>query len=77
MSVACCTLVGMSVPSVRLVKGVFRALATRDGEARRPDGQPYTAINGMGRTPGGVELFEIQFLDGMWMLVEEGDLEAL
>lgn len=57
--------------------GVFRARVTRDGEALARDGQPYFAMNRLVETqrPAGERaLFEIQFADGVWMLVREDDL---
>lgn len=59
--------------------GVFRARATRDGEALTRDGQPYFAMNRLAeqnRPEGGRDLFEIRFGDGLWMLVREDDLVA-
>lgn len=57
--------------------GRFRAHSTRDGEALSRDGQPYFAINRLSETSkpdGGRDLFEIQFADGLWMLVRFDDL---
>lgn len=57
--------------------GRFRAHSTRDGEALARDGQPYYAINRLSETskpPGERDLFEIQFADGLWMLVRLDDL---
>lgn len=57
--------------------GYFRARVTRDGEAMVRDGQLYFAMN---RLPelnpagGDRDLIEIQFADGVWMLVREDDL---
>jgi len=65
--------------SVRNAIGVFRARVTRDGEALARDGQPYFAMNRLveAHCPEGERpLFEIQFADGMWMLVREDDLVA-
>jgi hypothetical protein len=59
--------------------GVFRARVTRDGEALARDGQPYFSMNRLGeqdRPDGERALFEIQFADGLWMLVREDDLVA-
>lgn len=59
--------------------GVFRARVTRDGEALARDGQPYFRMNRMAeasRPDGDRDLFEIQFADGLWMLVREDDLVA-
>lgn len=59
--------------------GVFRARVTRDGEAVARDGQPYFQMNRMAeadRPDGDGALFEIQFADGLWMLVREDDLVA-
>lgn len=59
--------------------GVFRARVTRDGEALARDGHPYFAVNRLverHRPEGKGALFEIQFADGMWMLVREDDLLA-
>jgi hypothetical protein len=57
--------------------GVFRARVTRDGEALARDGQPYFSMNRLSelnRPDGERALFEIQFADGLWMLVREDDL---
>lgn len=57
--------------------GIFRARVTCDGEALARDGQPYFAMNRLderNRAAGDRELFEIQFADGVWMLVREDDL---
>jgi hypothetical protein len=57
--------------------GRFRAHSTRDGEALARDGEAYFAINRLSETskPGGQQdLFEIQFADGLWMLVRLDDL---
>jgi hypothetical protein len=57
--------------------GRFRAHSTRDGEALARDGQPYYAINRLSersRSEGERDLFEIQFADGLWMLVRLDDL---
>ena len=59
--------------------GVFRARVTRDGEALARDGQPYFAmkcLSELNRPDGERALFEIQFADGLWMLVREDDLVA-
>jgi hypothetical protein len=59
--------------------GVFRARVTRDGEALARDGQPYFRMNRMAeanRPDPDRDLFEIQFADGLWMLVREDDLVA-
>lgn len=59
--------------------GVFRARSTRDGEALARDGEPYFAMNRLeeeNRIEGDRDLFEIQFGDGLWMLVREDDLVA-
>lgn len=57
--------------------GYFRARVTRDGEAMVRDGQPYFAMNRLAEenpVHGDRDLFEIQFADGLWMLVREDDL---
>jgi hypothetical protein len=57
--------------------GIFHARVTRDGEALARDGQPYFSMNRLverHRPEGERALFEIQFADGMWMLVREDDL---
>jgi hypothetical protein len=57
--------------------GCFRARVTRDGEAMARDGQPYFAMNRLlevNPAGGDRDLFEIQFADGVWMLVREDDL---
>lgn len=57
--------------------GIFRARVTRDGAALARNGEPYFALNRLAETnrPGHVRtLFEIQFADGIWMLVREEDL---
>ena len=59
--------------------GVFRARVTRDGEALARDGEYYWAMNRVHedhRPDGERPLYEIQFEDGMWMLVREDDLVA-
>lgn len=59
--------------------GVFRACVTRDGEALTREGQPYFAMNRLAeanRPYGDRDLFEIQFADGLWMLVREDDIVA-
>lgn len=59
--------------------GVFRARVTRDGEALARDGQPYFALNRLdesSRPAGDLDLFEIRFAEGLWMLVREDDLAA-
>ena len=59
--------------------GYFRARVTRDGEAIARDGQPYFAMNRLAEDSpslGDRDLFEIQFADGLWMLVREDDLVA-
>lgn len=59
--------------------GVFRARKTRDGAALARDGEPYFAINRVderNRPAGERALYEIQFADGLWMLVREDDLVA-
>lgn len=57
--------------------GRFRAHSTRDGGALARDGQPYYAINRLSETSKPDrerDLFEIQFADGLWMLVRLDDL---
>lgn len=59
--------------------GVFRARVTRDGEALVRDGHPYFSMNRLverNRPEGERVLFEINFADGMWILVREDDLVA-
>jgi hypothetical protein len=59
--------------------GCFRARVTRDGEAMARDGQPYFAMHRLAeKNPVGSDrdLFEIQFADGLWMLVREDDIVA-
>ena len=59
--------------------GIFRARVTRDGEALARDGQPYFDMNRLdeeNRPDGERDLFEIQFADGIWMLVREDDIVA-
>jgi hypothetical protein len=66
-------------PNTSEMLGHFRARVTRDGEAMARDGQPYFAMNRLPEVnPAGEdrELFEIQFADGLWMLVREDDLVA-
>lgn len=58
------------------VKGIFRAVSTRDGEARHRHGEPYVGVREVGTDPRGLRQFEIQFLDGIWMLAVESDLET-
>lgn len=63
--------------------GIFRAVATRDGQARARDGQAYFAMNKLDESGSGDaaalmrqggELYEIQFGDGEWLLVRAADL---
>lgn len=59
--------------------GNFRARVTRDGEAKVRDGQPYYAMNRLAeaqRPDGARDFFEIQFADGLWILVRENDIVA-
>ena len=59
--------------------GTFRARVTRDAAALERDGEQYFAMNRLeelhGR-PDDRSLYEIQFADGVWMLVRENDLVA-
>lgn len=57
--------------------GRFRAHSTRDGEALARDGEAYLVIDRLSETSkpeGQQDLFEIQFADGLWMLVRLDDL---
>lgn len=57
--------------------GRFRARSTRDGQALARDGESYFAINRLSeasKPEGERDLFEIQFADGLWMLVRLDDL---
>ena len=57
--------------------GIFHARVTRDGAALARNGERYFAMNRLAETnrPGRARtLFEIQFADGVWMLVREEDL---
>lgn len=59
------------------VTGVFWAVSTRDGEARARSGSPYARLRELGTDARGQQLFEIQFLDGEWMLAVESDLQPV
>jgi hypothetical protein len=54
--------------------GWFYAVATRDAVAQTRDGWPYFEAHSRGADPKGMELFEIRFGDGEWMLAVEVDL---
>lgn len=57
--------------------GRIRAHSTCDGEALAREGQPYCAINRLSETSKRQwerDLFEIQFADGLWMLVRLDEL---
>jgi hypothetical protein len=58
-------------------RGTFRARLTRDGEARRRDGQTYVLENDLGEDDEGGRLVEIMFKDGVWMLTTTADLDRL
>lgn len=52
-------------------------MPTRPATALARDGQPYNAINRLSETSkpdGEWDLFEIEFADGLWMLVRLDDL---
>lgn len=55
-------------------QGVFHAVSTRDGEAVARDGQPYYRTNLKGEDHIGEAVYEIEFADGLWMLVTAADL---
>jgi hypothetical protein len=54
--------------------GWFHAVATRDAVARTRDGWPYFEAHPRGADPKGMQVFEIRFGDGEWMLAVEVDL---
>ena len=59
--------------------GTFRARVTRDAAALERDGEQYFAMNRLEELHGRPDdrpLYEIQFADGVWMLVRENDLVA-
>jgi hypothetical protein len=55
-------------------QGVFHAVSTRDGEAVARDGQPYFRTKLKGEDHVGEAVYEIEFADGLWMLVTAADL---
>jgi hypothetical protein len=63
-----------SVPT-REALGVFRAVSTRDGEARARDREPFFMLNRLDSRLN-EPIVEIQFGDGLWMLASEKDLET-
>lgn len=62
-----------SVPN-RAALGKFRAVSTRDGEARVRDGEAFYALNKL-ESQIDEAIVEIQFNDGFWMLATLTDLE--
>ncbi|WP_020578872.1 hypothetical protein [Actinopolymorpha alba] len=62
---------------MEIVLGVFSAVSTRDGEARRRHGQPFFEANELGVDARGERLFEIRFADGLWILAVESDLDPV
>jgi hypothetical protein len=65
-----------SVPN-REALGVFHAVSTRDGEALARDGQAFYAANPKGIDSRGIDVYELQFADGFWMLATANDLEPM
>jgi len=65
----------VSIKSVR-PRGTFHARRTRDGEARRRDGQTFVLINELSSS-GPEQTFEIMFEDGVWMIAASDDLERI
>lgn len=65
-----------SVPD-REALGVFHAVSTRDGEALARDGQAFFAANQKGVDGQDVDVYEVQFADGFWMLATANDLESV
>lgn len=63
-----------SVPTGKQ-QGIFHAISTRDGVARERDGQSFYAANPKGIDSKGVEVYEVEFNDGLWMLVTALDME--
>ena len=61
-----------SVPT-REALGMFRAVSTRDGEARARDGQAFYAIKAL-ESQRAEMIAEIQFGDRSWMLAAGDDL---
>jgi hypothetical protein len=55
--------------------GVFHAVSTRDGVARERNGQDFFAANPKGIDSQGVDVYEVRFADGFWMLTTADDLE--
>lgn len=54
--------------------GWFYAVETRDAVAQTRDGWPYFEAHPRGADLKGMQLFEIRFGDGEWMLAVEVDL---
>ena len=55
-------------------EGLFLAVVTRDAQALARHGQPYFASR-LIREDAETSIFEIQFADGDWMLVDLRDLD--
>lgn len=55
--------------------GRFHARTSRDGESRQRDGAPYFELNWINSNTKAVA--EIQFEDGLWLLVGREDLLSL
>lgn len=55
--------------------GTFRAVATRDGNALRRDGQPFYALNHVFDDPRDGPIYEILFSDETWSLAATDDLD--
>lgn len=53
-------------------RGVFHAVETRDGVGLARDGQTFYDANDL--SSDNVDLWEIMFEDGLWILVSPGDL---
>ncbi len=56
--------------------GVFRAVATRDGNALDRDGQPFFRLNHVFDDLRDGPFYEIQFGDGVWILAATPDLDV-
>ena len=56
--------------------GVFHTVSTLDGVARGRDGQAFFTANPKGIDGRGVDVYEVRFADGFWMLATANDLKT-
>ncbi len=56
--------------------GVFRAVATRDGNVLGRNGQPFYRLNHIFDDLRAGPIYEIQFGDGVWILAATPDLDV-